>query len=308
MSSDTIHTHPQELPSALIIGGINTVARHLAVFLCGSQSEGVNDRPPLVKVSKVKEMFVRLAGDSGVSPAQSDDTVYAASLPPALRPSAYIRLTFPFYEMRSSSPSTGYGEAFLPNPEDKKKSKGFFGGGRDKEESYSEGFGMRPDGVRGRWWHEAVRAIGDIASQGSEVNERLNFAVVRVGEIYGEGYCDQSQVLGRLVVGHIYQYNKEEMKFLYNPDLRMHTVHVQDVVRSLFTTAQWISGLGQDARLEADRLAGITIPSAWYRATDAEKQALDAIVRRDDMGLKLVDKERKVTVPYFNVASPILSA
>jgi hypothetical protein len=108
--------------------------------------------------------------------------------------------------MKSSAPSSGYGEAFLPNPEDKKKTKGFFSGGKDKDYSFSEGFGMRPDGVRGRWWHEAVRTIGDIGSGQSKGMERLNFAVVRVGEIYGEGYCDQSQVLGRLVVGHIYQH------------------------------------------------------------------------------------------------------
>lgn len=108
--------------------------------------------------------------------------------------------------MKSSSPSSGYGEAFLPNPEDKKKSKGFFSGGKDKEDSFPEGFGMRPDGVRGRWWHEAIRAIADIGSGDSGPGlDKLNFAVVRVGEIYGEGYCDQSQVLGRLVVGHIYQ-------------------------------------------------------------------------------------------------------
>lgn len=86
--------------------------------------------------------------------------------------------------MKSSS--TGYAETFG----DDKKKKGFFG-------NDGEG-GMRPDGVRGRWWHEVVRAIG--------AEEALPLVVLRVGEIYGEGYCDQSQVLGRLVVGHIYQY------------------------------------------------------------------------------------------------------
>jgi hypothetical protein len=108
--------------------------------------------------------------------------------------------------MKSSSPATGYGEAFLPTTEDKRKSKGFFGSGKDKDDSYGEGLGMRPDGVRGRWWHEVVRAIGVIGEGSEEGKDRLKFAVIRCGEIYGEGYCDQSQVLGRLVVGHIYQY------------------------------------------------------------------------------------------------------
>ncbi|KAJ9100501.1 hypothetical protein QFC21_003540 [Naganishia friedmannii] len=372
----------QALPSVLILGGINTVARHLAVSLCARQGGRVDGRSPLVKpvfsnADGIVIQHLRIVDKYSVQPATTyldpefkkclaelpeiveyrqlnltiqskveealqppqakgiekfdyvfdltGETRYdrpeiihiqqtytlplniakhAASLPTALRPSAYIRLTFPFYQMNSSSPSSGYGEAFLPNPDYKKKSKGFFSGGKDKEESFSEGFGMRPDGIRGRWWHEAVRAIGAIGSGDSEEgSERLSFAVVRVGEIYGEGYCDKSQVLGRLVVGHIYQNNKEEMKFLYNPDLRMHTVHVQDVVRSLFTTAQWIAGLGQGeaARVEADRLAGVTIPSAWYRATDVERQALDTVVKRGDMSLNLVDKGRKVVVPYFNV-------
>lgn len=108
--------------------------------------------------------------------------------------------------MKSSSPSNGYGEAFLQSSVDKKKSKGFFGGGKDKDDSYGEGLGMRPDGVRGRWWHEVVRAIGAIGEDSEVGRGHLNFAAIRVGEIYGEGYCDQSQVLGRLVVGHIYQY------------------------------------------------------------------------------------------------------
>lgn len=91
------------------------------------------------------------------------------------------------------------------------------------------------------------------------------------------------------------------MKFLYNPDLRMHTIHVHDVVRGLFTAAQWMSGL--EGRTEANRLAGVAVPNAWYR-TVAEKQAMDA--PSGDVGL--LDKDVKVVVPYFNLVCPSLNA
>lgn len=93
------------------------------------------------------------------------------------------------------------------------------------------------------------------------------------------------------------------MKFLYNPDLRMHTIHVQDVVRGLFTVAQWISGLKSDARLEADKLAGVSIPSGWYRATEAEKKDLDSVQKSGDIRVEMVNPEVKVVVPYFNLVS-----
>lgn len=37
-------------PTVLILGGINTVARHLAVFLCGNLGRDAESRDPLVKV------------------------------------------------------------------------------------------------------------------------------------------------------------------------------------------------------------------------------------------------------------------
>jgi hypothetical protein len=37
-------------PSVLILGGINTVARHLAVFLCGNSGSNPDSKGPFVKV------------------------------------------------------------------------------------------------------------------------------------------------------------------------------------------------------------------------------------------------------------------
>ena len=84
------------------------------------------------------------------------------------RPKAYIRLTFPYYEMKSSTPE-------------------------------SESADLRPDGVRGRWWHETLRGLGKLQEKG------LNLGVIRCGAPYGRGGWD-GEVVARLVVGHVYSY------------------------------------------------------------------------------------------------------
>lgn len=93
---------------------------------------------------------------------------YASSLDTAHRPLAYVRLQMPFYEMKSGS------------------SKG-----------HTENDKLKPDGVRGRWWHEALRGIAKLPN--------LNFGVVRCAAWYGPGRWD-AEVIPRLVVGHVYAY------------------------------------------------------------------------------------------------------
>jgi hypothetical protein len=103
----------------------------------------------------------------------------ASHLSAAQLPKAYVRLTFPFYEMKSlSSSSPGHDE-------------------------YSD---LRPDGIRGRWWHETLRGLAKITN--------LNTGVIRCGAWYGRGTWE-GEVVPRLVVGQVYKHLKEEMKFLY---------------------------------------------------------------------------------------------
>lgn len=79
-----------------------------------------------------------------------------------------MRLQQPFYDMKSL-PGAGHSES-------------------DK---------LKPDGVRGRWWHETLRGIAQIPG--------LNFGVVRSAAWYGPGVWD-TEVVPRLVVGHVYSY------------------------------------------------------------------------------------------------------
>lgn len=94
----------------------------------------------------------------------------ATKLAPAARPRAYVRLQQPFYEMKSAPVSApGHSE-------------------KDK---------LKPDGIRGRWWHETLRGIAKL--------DALNFGIVRCAAFYGSGAWDV-QICPRLVCGHVYSY------------------------------------------------------------------------------------------------------
>ncbi|KAL1410887.1 hypothetical protein Q8F55_001830 [Vanrija albida] len=164
------------------------------------------DKPELLFITNTYQLALSLATS-------------AARLAPEHRPSAYVRLQQPFYDMKSLA---GAGHA--------------------------EGDKLKPDGVRGRWWHETLRGIAQIPD--------LNFGVVRSAAWYGPGAWD-TEVVPRLVVGHVYSYLGEEMKFLYNSDLRINTVHAVDIAQALYLTGLWLAAT---PRAQALKEAGVPLP------------------------------------------------
>ncbi|KAF1801061.1 hypothetical protein FB192DRAFT_1383790 [Mucor lusitanicus] len=67
--------------------------------------------------------------------------------------------------------------------------------------------------------------------------EGLNLIILRPAVVYGPG-----ALLGltpRLIIGRIYKYLDEEMKLLWSKDLKLNTVHVDDVSRACWFLAQW---------------------------------------------------------------------
>ncbi|KAJ4345429.1 uncharacterized protein N0V89_011559 [Didymosphaeria variabile] len=67
--------------------------------------------------------------------------------------------------------------------------------------------------------------------------EGLNLLVFRMAHVYGP-YT--SKFLGTaLCMARVYQHLGKEMKWLWKEDLRTNTVHVEDVVRALWTGAEW---------------------------------------------------------------------
>ncbi|CAG8457660.1 2511_t:CDS:2 [Funneliformis caledonium] len=67
--------------------------------------------------------------------------------------------------------------------------------------------------------------------------EGLNLVILRPAIVYGKGA--QMGIVPRVVCGRIYQYLREEMKFLWSKDQKINTVHVTDVVRAMWHIAGW---------------------------------------------------------------------
>ncbi|CAO3650577.1 unnamed protein product [Mucor hiemalis] len=65
----------------------------------------------------------------------------------------------------------------------------------------------------------------------------LNLLILRPAVVYGPG-----ALLGltpRLIIGRVYQHLKEEMKLLWSKDLKLNTVHVDDVAKACWYLTQW---------------------------------------------------------------------
>lgn len=69
------------------------------------------------------------------------------------------------------------------------------------------------------------------------IHNSLNLIIVRLAHVYGD-YASQF-VATALTMARVYQHLDEELKWLWTKDLRVNTVHVTDVVRALFSIADW---------------------------------------------------------------------
>ncbi|KDQ13201.1 hypothetical protein BOTBODRAFT_56260 [Botryobasidium botryosum FD-172 SS1] len=254
-------------PTVLVLGGLNTCSRALASFLVPDAADPLvshlrivdkySINPPttylgrqfsntlknpivdykqanLINPATVKQVFDPPDGHPPYSyvfdftgeiqydrtdPVQIKNTTqlgYSLGVEAAKRKvAAYVRLQHPFYD----------------TPLEKRVSD-------EKDDP-------KPSGVRGVWWHETLRALAAIKD--------LNLVIVRPGSIYGP-HVLFGIVTPRIIMGAVYKYLDEEMKYLYVlTHIRINTVHVDDVSRALWAVAKWIEPLGREA---ADRLAG----------------------------------------------------
>ncbi|GFZ43262.1 hypothetical protein JCM24511_00981 [Saitozyma sp. JCM 24511] len=240
-------------------------AGELDTALSRIESTGLSSAPALAAGQCQHEYCIQISNTYQLALTLASS---AASLG-ALKPRAYIRLTFPFYEMKSlPSSSRGHGE--------------------DAE--------LRPDGARGRWWHEVLRGLGRVASA-----EGLNVGVIRCGAWYGRGTWE-GEVIPRVVAGHVYSYLKEDMKFLYNSDLRINTVHTADLSQALYLASLHL--LSTD-RAKVISQSGVSIPYTWVPpSTSPFSLGKDKRTSLSDLYKTvktIVPEQEKVVLPMWNV-------
>lgn len=65
----------------------------------------------------------------------------------------------------------------------------------------------------------------------------LNLIILRLAFVYGD--YDSKFVSKALVLSRVYQEEDKELKWLWTEDLRINTVHVEDVARALWAAAKW---------------------------------------------------------------------
>jgi nucleoside-diphosphate-sugar epimerase len=71
----------------------------------------------------------------------------------------------------------------------------------------------------------------------------LNLAVVRLAHVYGK--YSWKYISNMLTMARTYQHLGQEMKWLWDKDLRVNTVHVEDVVEALGKIANWYTKEGK---------------------------------------------------------------
>jgi nucleoside-diphosphate-sugar epimerase len=65
----------------------------------------------------------------------------------------------------------------------------------------------------------------------------LNLVILRLAHVYGE--YDSGFIAKALCLARVYQEQQRELKWLWTEDLRINTVHVEDVASALWTAAEW---------------------------------------------------------------------
>lgn len=97
--------------------------------------------------------------------------------------------------------------------------------------------------------------------------EGLNLVILRPAVVYGPG--DIIGVTPRLIIGAVYRHLNEEMTFLWTKDLKLNTVHVDDVVRAIWHVSATVEEKG-------GRTKPVTTPEV-YNLCDKENTNQETI-------------------------------
>ncbi|KAN0061093.1 hypothetical protein ACQY0O_006828 [Thecaphora frezii] len=145
-----------------------------------------------------------------------------------------------------------------------------------------EGDVVKPKTPRAYWWYEAERAAACI--------QGLNLAILRPAQLMGPHLYD-SPATARLLIGKLYQFKKEPMKWLWGPELRIHTLWSVDCCRAAWEVALWTA---ERDRATSDQEAGEKLPPVQMK--DKAKAAL-----RESVGEGCCPRNVTPTAPVFNI-------
>ncbi|EPQ28426.1 uncharacterized protein PFL1_04252 [Pseudozyma flocculosa PF-1] len=145
-----------------------------------------------------------------------------------------------------------------------------------------EGDVPKPKTIRSYWWYEAERAVASV--------EGLNLAILRPAQVMGP-HLYHSAATARFMIGKLYQWTSEPMKWLWGPDLRIHTLWSTDWCRAAWGVAQWVS---QRDRRACDDEAGEKLPPVQM------KDKVQATLR-EKVGQGCCPRDATPTAPVFNV-------
>ncbi|KAL9593906.1 MAG: hypothetical protein Q9219_007324 [cf. Caloplaca sp. 3 TL-2023] len=81
--------------------------------------------------------------------------------------------------------------------------------------------------------------------------EGLRYTVLRIGHVYGP--YDVGFLARGLCLAKVYEHKREEMKWLWTKDLRVNTVHVEDVCTAAFLAAKWCASVPPDQEAGLDK-------------------------------------------------------
>lgn len=108
--------------------------------------------------------------------------------------------------------------------------------------------GWKPMGTNGVWWHETLRAMGNIPG--------LPFCVVRCAYAYGPGLF-RTEAATAIVQGFTYKTAGRELTVYSPPNLRKNTIHTEDLAQAIWRVAEWMANTGRES---ANSIAGVELP------------------------------------------------